>query len=367
MTAPSSREPAIRVFLSYAHADDLVLEFIESFSTSLKHMAFADQGRELDIFIDRETIGWGQDWQSSIRDGINNATVFLPIITRQYFDRPACREELLTFHGEAKALGVTSLLLPVVLLGHSYVTGDSQDVAARIISERQYRDLKEAWIAGPRSDIWRSAIVQLSAELVAAAAMAEKSLFDTASVATSSESLADDEMPGAAEVNEALEVFGEESKRSIEAVAAVLTRLPSILSNPERLKAMSPAEVRSELLEVAARLRPLGLEFQERGREFESLAVRTDEIMRRYVRYLRENHLDDFLDNERKSLVGLEEAFAPMVEAEGFLNNFLEQIRPLEVSSAPMRNTMRGFREGGKAITGGIAVLRSWPNIIDEV
>ena len=102
----------------------------------------------------------------------------MPIVTRQYFDRPSCREELLTFHSEAKALGVTSLLLPVVLLGHSYVSADSQDVAARLISERQVRDLKDAWIAGPQSAIWRAAIFQLAGELVDAATAAERALAD---------------------------------------------------------------------------------------------------------------------------------------------------------------------------------------------
>src|SRR5437764_14013106 len=122
-------------------------------------MAFSDQGRTLEIFVDRDTIGWGDDWQEGIEQAIAGAIVFMPVVTRQYFDRPACREELLTFYNEAQRLGVTSLLLPVVILGHSYISTDSTDVASRIIAERQYRDLKATWIDGPQSARWRQTIV----------------------------------------------------------------------------------------------------------------------------------------------------------------------------------------------------------------
>ncbi len=359
-------EPPIRVFLSYAQADDVLLEFIAPFTTALRHMARADHGRELDIFVDRESVGWGEDWQAAIRGSIDGAMVFMPIVTRQYFDRPACREELLTFHSEAKALGVTSLLLPVVLLGHSYLASDSQDVAVRIIGERQFRDLRQAWIAGTRSATWRAAIVQLTGELVEAAAAAERALAEPVVPAAPGAPAGADDAPGAAEVSEALEHFGGESERLVTSLAGVLGGLPGAMSDPDRLLGMSPADARRELLGIASQLQPLGAEFRDRGREFESVAVRTDEVMRAYVRYLRENRMYDVLEKERASLDGAEEALSPITEAEGDLAEFLERLRPLEVTSAPMRHALRGFRDGGKAIRSGIAIVRGWPRIVDE-
>jgi hypothetical protein len=41
------------------------------------------------------------------------------------------------------------------------------------------------------------------------------------------------------------------------------------------------------------------------------------------------------------------------------------QVIDYQVSSAPMRNAMRGFREGGKAVNSGIAIMRHWPRIAD--
>jgi hypothetical protein len=356
-------EPPIRVFLSYASADDLVLEFIEPFVASLRHMALADQGRTLEVFVDRDSVDWGADWQAAIQQGIDSAMIFMPIVTRQYFDRQACRDELLAFASEAKARGVPGLLLPVVLLGHSYIAEDSQDVAARIISERQYRDLKQAWVDGPQSPVWRSAIVRLAFELVSAATAAERAL---GSAVPPVRGVADvDDAPGAAEVGEALELFGEESQRLVLGLTGVLETVPTVTPDPLLLQQMPQAELRGALLELASRLVPLGVEFEEKGREFETLTMRTDEIMRAYIRYLRENRLDDVLAQERESLEGAEEAFAPIGEIEVFVTDFLEMLRPLEVSSAPMRNALRGFREGGKAVNSGIAIMRHWPRIAD--
>lgn len=368
-------EPAIRVFLSYAHADETVLEFIEPFKTSLKHLAFADQGRTLDIFVDRDSIRWGDDWQESIREGIESATVFMPVVTRQYFDRSACREELLSFYNEAKSLGATSLILPVVILGHAYISEDSQDVAARIIHERQYRDLKDVWVEGPQSAAWRRAMIKLAGELVDAATSAERVLAGTdaglATVMSSSRHLAgqaaqNDDAPGAVEVGEAFEFFQQETERLLLSMAGALSSFTTILSAPDRLNGVSQAEARRILLEISAELSPLGVEFQERGREFETVAVRTDEIVRGYVQYLKANDLTGQLELERQALAGVEDAMVPVLEAEGTITDFLNKIRPMEVVSAPLRKSLRGFREGAKAVKSGLSLMRGWPRLLED-
>lgn len=199
--------PAIKVFLSYAHADDDVLELIEPFSKSLKQLAFADRGRVLEIFVDRTSIDWGEDWEDRIHSSILGAMVFMPIVTRQYFDRLSCREELLRFNDEARRLNVEALLLPVLVMGKNYIAADSPDVAARIIDQRQYRDVKEAWIEGPGSPVWRRIMMKLAGEVVDAVELAEQNLTVTKtapSPATPTGDRDDDDAPGAAEVLQAL-------------------------------------------------------------------------------------------------------------------------------------------------------------------
>ena len=175
-----------------------------------------------------------------------------------------------------------------------------------------------------------------------------------------------EDAPGAAEVSEALEQFGADSQRLLESLAAPLVRMTELMSDPERIQERPPAEVRQVLSELAAELQPVGADFQENGRQFESLTLKTDGIMRAYVRYLRENQLQEILESERASLEGAEEELKPIVEAEEFIAEFLDQLRSLEVSSAPMRSALRGFREGSNALRSGIAIMRGWPKMIDD-
>ncbi|GAA4886988.1 TIR domain-containing protein [Saccharopolyspora cebuensis] len=361
-------ESAIRVFLSYAHADDELLDMVKYFKVSLEHVAFADRGRRLDVFFDRESIGWGDNWKGKIRGSIEGAMIFMPVVTRQYFDRAACREELLSFHGEAERLGVTSLILPVVVMGHSYISEDSQDVAARIISERQYRNLEDAWIEGPGSATWRRTMMQLARELVDAAELAEQKLSVDAGASTtpSMGDLDDTDAPGMAEVSEALEVFQRRGEALMLTMKNALAKLAESFNGAEGVQNMPAAEARAKMLEMAAQIGPYGAEFQEEARSFEAVVVETENLMRSYLEYIRQCGPRDLLEREyaalRSSAVGME-AFD---EAEGMLSEFLKNLRPVEVSSAPMRKSLRGFRDGAKAVESAITMIKGWPALADE-
>ena len=362
MTEPA--EPPIRVFLSYAQADDVVLEFIEPFTKSLRHLVFADQGRTLEIFVDRETIGWGEDWREGIRQGIESAAIFMPIVTRQYFERPSCREELLAFYNEAVHLRATGLILPVVLLGHSYLSTESTDVASRIIAERQYKDLKETWTDGPRSATWRKTMTALATQLVEAVTAAEQALSSAPPLPASAEH--DDDAPGAAEVSEALELFQQEVEQTMPEMKNTIDRFAAILTNSSPAVAVaSPPEARRILLEMAAELLPFGVDFQNQARKFETTILKTDQIMRAYITFLKENSLHEQLEKERKSIGSVEEFTAPLATAEEILNDFLVQMRPLEAMSAPLRNSIRGFRDGVKALNSALRMMQSWVTIAD--
>lgn len=72
---------------------------------ALRHYAHADRGRELEIFLDREAIGWGDLAQPVIRASVRSATV---------------------------------------LLGGDHLTDDNPALAVQIVQERQYRGVREA-------------------------------------------------------------------------------------------------------------------------------------------------------------------------------------------------------------------------------
>ncbi|MET9263385.1 toll/interleukin-1 receptor domain-containing protein [Amycolatopsis sp. NPDC004079] len=361
-----TNEPPIRIFLSYAQADDVVLDFIEPFTQSLKHMAFTDQGRTLEIFVDRETIGWGEDWREGIRQGIESAAIFMPIVTRQYFERPWCRDELLAFYSAADRLRATGLVLPVVLLGHSYISTESTDIASRIIAERQYKDLKETWTEGPQSAIWRRTMVSLAAQLVEAVTSAEQALSTAPAGSPAPGERTGDDAPGVAEVSEALELFQQELDQAMPDMKDTIERFSAILSSSTQpVTEASPPEARRLLLEIAAELQPLGIDFQNRARKFETTVLETDQVMRSYVTYLKENDMQEQLEKERQAIGPVEEVTAPLADAETILSTFLLQMKPLEAMSAPLRNSIRGFRDGTKAVSSALRMMRGWGTIVD--
>jgi hypothetical protein len=157
--------PSIRCFISYAHDDDAILGFVDAFKAALEGFTYSNSGRKLEAFVDHDSIGWGEDWRESIRDSIDTALVFIPLVTLRYLDRPMCREELQLFVDSAEKLGVTSLFLPVVVLGQSKISESSPDPVARLIARRQAKDLKAAVLAGTESATWRTTMFDLSESL----------------------------------------------------------------------------------------------------------------------------------------------------------------------------------------------------------
>lgn len=370
MTAPL--DPPIKVFLSYAHADDDVLDFIEPFSGTLEHLVFADRGRILDVFVDRNSIGWGEEWEDKIRASIQGAMVFMPIVTRQYFDSPSCREELLRFHDEARRLNVEALLLPIIVMGHGHLTEENPDMAVRIIRQRQCRDLREAWIEGPGSPVWRRTMMSLAGELVDAVGLAEQRLSVASAMSIGSGSQKDDEdddAPGATEVSQALTRYTEKAEALFLSMSGPMAQFGSILTAATQSSngQLTQEEGWNLIAQVAGDLTPHGEEFRTSAQDLESITVETDVIMRRYIKYLRDKGLTDRLDAERESLEDIsQDDIAPLSELSQQVNEFLSQMLPLEAISAPLRKAIRPFRQGAIATKNAADIMRRWPEIADE-
>jgi hypothetical protein len=51
----------------------------------------------LEVFLDRDSIRWGEEWRERIDSAVAGTTFFIPIVTPRYFLRKECRRELLSF------------------------------------------------------------------------------------------------------------------------------------------------------------------------------------------------------------------------------------------------------------------------------
>jgi hypothetical protein len=101
-------------FWSYVRQDDIdEAGRISDLSTSLSKKVRLLTGQEFPIFLDRNSIGWGDDWESRIEEALEGTTFFIPILTPSYFLSENCRKELLRFSSTATALGLKELILPI--------------------------------------------------------------------------------------------------------------------------------------------------------------------------------------------------------------------------------------------------------------
>lgn len=88
------------LFLSYCHDDDDYLggAIVRFAKAIVRSYQFQFPGR-LNLFIDKESINWGEDWRRAIDQGVEATHFFIPAVTPSYVYSQACREEFLKFYG----------------------------------------------------------------------------------------------------------------------------------------------------------------------------------------------------------------------------------------------------------------------------
>ncbi|MEV6243754.1 TIR domain-containing protein [Lentzea sp. NPDC051838] len=314
--------PPIRCFLSYARQDDVVMGFVEDFRDSLRHYAYADRGRDLEIFVDREAIGWGALAQPEIRAAVRATTVFIPVLTRTYFDRPYCREELFVFYNQAFVDGVRSLLLPVVLLGHNHLTDYNPDLAVQIIVERQYRSVREAWLDGPSSPAWRRTMLDLAGELVDHVEEAERRLVTDATP----------HVPDAEEAVADIERFGFDTNHVVEVASEVLQQFQDVV-------AMAADDATR-----AEALLPGALQLRDTARAYERRVIEVDRLLRAYP--------------VRPGPDG-----AALREFADAVEQLLARTARAELMSVPLRRPMIAFREGLTTLRSAVNMVTAWQEL----
>ncbi|MEH3155305.1 MAG: TIR domain-containing protein [Gordonia paraffinivorans] len=169
-------------------------------------------GYEMEIFVDREGIEWGEKWQQTIDQAIAEATFLIPIITPRFFQSSACRKELTQFQERAKSRGVPELVLPIIYSPVDDLTIESSNEAKRAIAATQHI----SFIAERRLD------EESEAYCLKVTEMAERLIEVTNRVATASR----DEVPSEADASETMTLElpipqVDESPSMIDVLAAV--------------------------------------------------------------------------------------------------------------------------------------------------
>lgn len=157
-------------FWSYAHEDDRLDQGnISALAQHLTDEYSLITGEELQLFLDRNDLNWGDEWRARIDGALTETSFFIPIVTPRYFQRSECRKEATAFHSKAKSLGVEELVLPVLYIPVKDFDSSNRDEVVALLSRYQYVDWTSLRLAGPSSSEYRRAIHELAQRLASLA------------------------------------------------------------------------------------------------------------------------------------------------------------------------------------------------------
>lgn len=200
-------------FWSYVRDDDAdeggrISELAGLFSRRVRLLT----GQSFPIFLDHESIGWGDDWESRIDEALIATTFFVPILTPSYFRSESCRKELLRFSSTATALGLEELILPIyyVAIPELESPPPSGDDLIDLVRRYQWVDWRDTALEDRESSAHRKQVDALAQQLLRRAAAADAKPAVSASAGSQArehgaghperEAANEDEEPGVLEV-----------------------------------------------------------------------------------------------------------------------------------------------------------------------
>ncbi|MWB99069.1 TIR domain-containing protein [Agromyces sp. MMS17-SY077] len=341
------------------------MNVVDQLRSELSGRFGAVTGRSLEIFVDRESIGWGEDWRSKIRGSVESATFFIPVITMRYFQSDACREELLAFYENAKQLGVTELILPVVLAGSARITQNDERPEVRLIEGLNYKNIEPAWLAGYQSPQWLQAVHWMVDQLAASLDRAEDAL--------------DRRVLDKSEPSDIGPVEAKASGGDVVVLGEQFTKLTPLVNNAIRdmtnfskvagtalkdknLGEMSPKQQQVELVSAARLLTEPAKALRRSGEALERGGLETDAGLRAVVDELRslENEVADaHVGKLLSSFAGV----ATLSESIGTVAELVQLLKVASVVNVSMRKAVDPAIRGLQSMNNALQVFESWREI----
>jgi hypothetical protein len=370
-------EVPVRGFWSYVHADDDGDEGrILQLAADLQSEFAAITAGSLELFHDRTSLEWGDDWRARIDEAIAQAAFLIPIVTPRYFASQECRSELLAFASHARTAGVEDLVLPVYWIEVRELEHDpSVDEVVALVAARQRQDLRAVRLTDRSSSVYRQAIYRL------ASALAERSerLGTAVTVVPTLTSVTDDrsradggpglvETLGEGEVAlEAITPLMGEIGRQVETVTSLMTAATEDTDAAEArgqgfaARVSIAAKLADALKEPAGRIAHL-------GQQYVAMLMQADPAVRALIEA--RHAAQDQAAQDQETAQELVDAIRALVSGSEIA---MEQLRQLvsaaeEVArmSSTMRPVLRELNRGLQAVLDGSGIFAEWNRLLEE-
>ena len=335
-------------------------------------------GEEINIFVDRDQIAWGEEWQRRIDESLDETTFFIPIVTPRYFRSEPCRRELITFLGHATSLGVAELVLPIYYVPVPALAGDSpEDEAVGIIKRTQYEDWTDLRLEDEDSRDYRRGVNRLAARLVEIAssvATSPPALELGPRVATSSiVTISGDDSPGFLDVLAGMEEAMPRWQAIVEEMGEITAGLGALADRGAADVARADAQGKGFAGRLfAARSFANGLALpaersRELGQAYSAELLRIDAGVLTLIRLAPEQATTpeeraivcEFFKQVRALSENSRESIASV-------SSFVESLSELESMSREVRAPIAVLRSGLQSVIDGQAITDEWLRLIDS-
>ncbi len=358
-------------FLSYVRLDNEdYLGVADELKKSLEGRFHAATGRKLQIFVDRENIGWGDDWRGRIRESVQAATFFIPVVTMRYFESEACREELVAFYKYAEELGVTGLILPIVIDGADQIRADDPRDDVQLIERLNYKNVNAAWVEGYGSPEWLKAIAGMVNELKVKLADAESRLAEREAesvdeATAGSEGSGDDEMNEEEEADvlalgadfENLTASTKEVQTSFEHFTGATSAMSGVDFSSGTFQ-----QRQSRLVSVAQALKGPAEEVYVAGSDFEKNVLQTDVRLRAIAEALRSIDAEQAEEQLQKLVAGFKPT-PEMLSVVPQLDELVQAMKMAALTNVSIRKAVKPAIAGLQSINNALDTVNSWQNI----
>ncbi|WP_066362459.1 toll/interleukin-1 receptor domain-containing protein [Herbidospora mongoliensis] len=330
-------------------------------------------GNELEIFVDREGIEWGDEWRQRIDDALQATTFFIPIITPRYMQSKECRRELLLFSGKAASLGVNELFLPILYAPIRQLERpeENDDEIISLIQRTQYMDWRKLRLLDENSSTYRAEINALATRLVD---IAER-LQENPPPPPTSEELAEEAFfqgePGLVDVMADAEGAAEAWLKSMEDLVSLMSELRDmVVPMTEKLKENDNAGkgFAGRLLlmrEFAAEMDPIANRLMSISTSYAEQVVRINPAVLAAKRELKEGTRNTTPEERTAYIESMRQLATNMEPVVGLLNGL---IQVLDQSKGVSRDIARPISKMTKALSylqDSHELMRQWTMLPD--
>jgi len=354
-------------FWSYVHSDD------DADTGRIVHLAHDIVAQyemltneHIELFLDRDGIAWGNDWEDRIEGSLATVAFFIPVLTPRYFASPVCRNELNTFARRATDLGVQELLLPILYMEIPGLEDETPtDELVALVRRFQWVDWRSLRFDDRSSPEYRKAVAALAARLVQANRAAETESATDAVILRAEQS---DEEDGVLELmatfEEAVPKLTETTNAIGEAIVEVndvFTSANAELSQPSSngfaKRLLVVRKLSLDLAAPASRISELGDDFAQQLHDVD-LGIRAI-IARAPDEPESRAEFCAFFQSIRGMVAAAEEGM-------GALQSMVDAAAPLEKLSREIRPPVRDMRRGLTLMIEGLDVMQAWIVSIDS-